>query len=80
MKVQIIQGNFDAKDALDILTKMIHVKIKFQEDKINNASGEEEIKMRENRIIKLQRDLFDIRKHIESQGMKIAIQSSITID
>lgn len=80
MTVQLIEGNFDAKDAIDIITKMIHVKIKFQEDKINDSSSEEEMKMRENRIIKLQKDLFEIRKHVEQQNGKISIQSSININ
>lgn len=79
MKIQLIEGNFDAKDALDILTKMIHVKIKFQEDKINESSSEEDINMRETRIKRLQKSLFEIRQHIESQNGKIAIESSITL-
>ncbi len=79
MKIQLIEGNFDAKDALDILTKMIHVKIKFQEDKINESSGEEDINMRETRIKRLQKSLFEIRQHIESQDGKIMIDSSITL-
>ncbi len=79
MKIQLIEGNFDPKDAVEILTKMIHVKIKFQEDKINQAAKEEDINMREARIKKLQKDLFDIRKYIESQSGKITIQSSITL-
>jgi hypothetical protein len=79
MKIQLIEGNFDAKDALDILTKMIHVKIKFQEDKINESSSEEDINMRETRIKRLQKSLFEIRQHIESKDGKIMIDSSITL-
>ncbi|MFO0322794.1 MAG: hypothetical protein ACK504_10245 [Bacteroidota bacterium] len=79
MTIQLIEGNFDAKDALDILTKIIHVKIKFQEDKINKSSSEEDINMRETRIKRLQKQLFDMRKHIESQDGQISIQSSITL-
>ena len=79
MKIQLIEGNFDAKDALDILTKMIHVKIKFQEDKINESSSEEDINMRETRIKRLQKNLFDIRQHIESQTGQVSIQSKIIL-
>lgn len=77
MTIQLIQGQFSAKDAVDIITQMIHVKIKFQESKINNSSNEEDIKMREGRIKSLQKDLFNARNHIEQQGGKIAIQSEI---
>lgn len=79
MKIQLIEGDFDAKDALDLITKMIHIKIKFQEDKINETSNEEEINMRETRIKRLQNSLFDIRQHILSQTGKISIQSNITL-
>jgi len=79
MKVQLIEGNFDAKDAIEIVTRMIHVKIKFQEDKINETSREEDINMRETRIKRLQKDLFEMRKYIENEKGKISIQSSINI-
>lgn len=79
MNIQLIEGNFDAKDALDILTKMIHVKIKFQEDKINESSSEEDINMRETRIKRLQKHLFEMRQHIESQTGQITIQCGVTL-
>jgi hypothetical protein len=79
MEVQLIEGNFDSKDALEILTKLIHVKIKFQEDKINESSSEEDINMRETRIKRLQKNLFDIRQHIESQTGQVSIQSKIIL-
>lgn len=78
MEIQLIEGNFDAKDALDIITKMIHVKIKYHEDKIHESSTEEDINMRETRIKKLQKSLFDVRKYVESKKGKITIQSKIT--
>lgn len=79
MKIQLIEGNFDSKDALEILTKMIHVKIKFHEEKISKTSNEEDINMRETRIKKLQKELFDIRKFIETEGEKISINSVIIL-
>lgn len=77
MNIQLIQGQFSAKDAVDIITQMIHIKIKFHESKINSSSNEEDIKMREGRIKSLQKDLFNVRNYIEQQGGKIAIQSEI---
>ena len=79
MKIQLIEGAIVAKDALDILTKMIHVKIKFQEDKINESSNEEDINMRETRIKRLQKSLFYIIKHIEKQDGQIKIESTINL-
>ncbi|MDP4283677.1 MAG: hypothetical protein Q8891_04600 [Bacteroidota bacterium] len=77
MNIQLIQGNFNAKDALAIITQMIHVKIKYHESKISNNSNEEDIKFREAKIIRLQKDLSDIRNFIEDSGGKINIQSKI---
>jgi hypothetical protein len=80
MIIQLIQGQFSAADALDLITKMMHTKIKYHENKISNTSNEEDIKNREARIKRLQKDLFEIRKHIESKGNKISLQSTIEID
>ena len=56
MNLQLIQGQFSAGDAIDILTKMVEVKIKFHEAKILSQLNEEDIKMRENRIKQLQKN------------------------
>ncbi len=77
MNVQLIQGNFSAKDALEIITQMIHIKIKFHESKISNHSNEEDIKIRETKIKRLQKDLYDIKNFIEKCGGKINIQGEI---
>jgi hypothetical protein len=68
MKIQLIEGHFNAKDAIEIITQMIHVKIKFHENKIDNANNEEDVKMREKKIHLLQKNLFEVRKIIESKG------------
>lgn len=80
MKVQLIQGHFSGKDAIDILTKMIAVKVKFQEGKIDNANNEEDMKMRENRIKSLQKELYEARQFIEKNGKTITLKSVIEIN
>lgn len=77
MNIQLIQGSFSAIDALEIITQMIHIKIKFHENKINHTSNEEDIKGRETKIKRLQKDLYDIRYYIENCGEKINLQSEI---
>lgn len=61
MEFKIIHGKFDLSDAIDLIDKLIKVKISFHEDKINSSMTEEEIKMRENRIKELQQYLHQIR-------------------
>ena len=79
MNIQLIEGNFSAKDAIDIITQMIHIKIKFHESKISSNSNEEDIKMRENKIKQLQKDLFEARKYIEQKDKAINIKAEIEI-
>ena len=79
MNINILNGDFDQKDAIEIITKFIDVKIKFQENKMQNSSNEEDLKMRENRIIKLQKDLYEARETILKKVGKISLQSVIEL-
>ena len=79
MNIQLIHGQFSAKDAIEIISQMVHIKIKFQEDKIHYSSSEEEIKMRETRIKQLQSDLSNMRKFVEQNGVTINIESEIKL-
>lgn len=80
MEIQLLNGNFSAQEAIEILTQQIRVKIQFHEQKINEISGEEEIKMRENRIKKLQKELFEARQYIEKKKENVNLNCVINID
>lgn len=67
MEIQLLKGNFTQSEALDILTQLIHIKIKFHENKIEKSDNEEDIKMRENRIKKLLQDLYEAKQVIIRQ-------------
>jgi hypothetical protein len=79
MKIELINDDFEPKEALEILTKLIHVNIKFHLDKVNVSSSKIEINMRANRIKQLQKHLFEISEHIEMLNSQITIKSSVTI-
>lgn len=79
MNIQLIQGQFKTNDAVDIITQMVHVKIKYHEDKIQHSINEEDIKMREAKIKTLQKNLYEIRKYIEQAGTYITIKSEIQL-
>lgn len=80
MKISLMKGSFTASDFEKILTEMIHVKIKYHEDKIKLDDGEETIKMREQRIIQLQRDLFETRKYIQKVSGFIKVDAEVNIE
>lgn len=79
MKIELINNNFEPKEALDILTKLIHVNIKFHLDKIKASSSKISINMHEAEIKRLQKHLFEINQYIEILNSKITIQSSVTL-
>ena len=79
MKIQLIEGHFSVKDATEIITQMLHVKIKFHENKIDNSDNEEDVKMREKKIHLLQKNLFEVRKIVELKGEGVNLNAEIEI-
>jgi hypothetical protein len=80
MNIQLVQGEFSKSEALELISKMIHVKIKYHEEKINSLSNEEDIKTRERKITFLQNQLSDLRANVLTNEGKVKIEASIQID
>ncbi|ULQ54295.1 hypothetical protein [Flavihumibacter fluvii] len=80
MNIQLIQGEFSANDALALITEMIHIKIKYHENKIAANSHEEDIKYRESKIKKLQKDLFELRNKIGVKSNQVKLDAIIKIE
>jgi hypothetical protein len=80
MKIQLIEGSYDKQDALNLLSKIIKVKIDFHESKIDADSNAEDIRMREQKIKKLQNNLMDLRNNIHDSSNGIVINASIEIE
>ena len=79
MKFQLIQGNFSSTDAIDILTHMFQIKIKYHENKIDKNMPVEDVKIREKKIKQLQNDLEEVRKFIKQGGEFSNLQAIIDI-
>ncbi len=79
MDIQLIQGQFDADDAIEIIAQMIHIKIRYHEKKISKISNEEDIKNRENKIKRLQKELFEVRHKILTKNSMVKIDAVIHI-
>ncbi len=80
MQMNLIQGQFEKNDALHLITQFVHAKISYHEDKIAQSANEEDIKMRENRIKELQRDLYELRQSLQHQDSALSLQAKIDID
>jgi hypothetical protein len=79
--MEFIKGHFTKQEAIEIITHVIHVKIKFHENKIHSTSNEEDIKMREKRILQLQKDLYEARLKIEQHHHNnISLNGALTIN
>lgn len=79
MSIQLINGVFKPAEAMNLITQMIHVKIKFHEDRIGQHSSEEDIKYRESRIKHLQKELFELRRRMERDPKAVRLDSVIEI-
>ncbi|MEI6880108.1 MAG: hypothetical protein WCK82_02035 [Bacteroidota bacterium] len=80
MNIQLIQGEFNSNDAIELITQMVHIKIKYHENKINGQSNEEDIKTREAKIKLLQNELFELRKSINSKNNNVKVEAVIKIE
>lgn len=80
MNIQLIQGEFSSSEALELSTEMIHIKIKYHENKIGKIGSEEDIKYRESKIKKLQKELFELREYINSNPKNVQIESTLKIE
>lgn len=80
MKIQLIQGKFSSKDAMELITNMVHTKIKYHESKIVNNTSEEDIKSRESKIKQLQKELSELREAIHSSKKNLTLEGLINIE
>ena len=80
MQIELIKGQFSGTEALDILSQMIQVKIKFHESKIAQDSSEEDIKYRESRLKHLQHELATIRHALVQQQQPLQINAIIHLE
>jgi hypothetical protein len=58
---------------------MIHVKIKYHENKISKSSNEEDMKYRETKIKNLQKELYKLRNDLDSKNGNVTMNASIKI-
>lgn len=80
MKLQLMQGKFSSRDALELITNMVQIKIKYHENKIANNTSEEDIKSRESKIKQLQKQLFELRETIITNNGNLTIEGIINIE
>lgn len=80
MKLHLIDGHFSPQDALEIMTKMTEIKVRYHEHQIQTSDSEEDVKARENRIKTLQRNLQEARQYVAKEGQrKVSLQADLVL-
>jgi len=79
MNLPLIKGRFSKAEAIDLLSQMMLVKIRYYENKIDKDLSEEDIKMRENLIKQIQKDYFRARQAILSGKNNCELDGEIKI-
>jgi ribosomal protein L29 len=62
MNIQLIEDEINGIEALELVTKLIHIKIKYLQNKMDLDFGKKETKEIEIKIKKLQKELFQLKK------------------
>ncbi|MFN4314744.1 MAG: hypothetical protein ACK4E0_10650 [Chitinophagaceae bacterium] len=79
MQIDIIEGKIKSDIAIDLLTEMTKMSIRFQEKMITADSSEEEINFRENKIMKLQSQLGELRDQLAAGKDRIDMDAFIKL-
>ncbi len=80
MNLSLIQGEFSPQDALDLISRMIQIKIEYHETRIHKELTEEDIKFRETKIRNLQNELHLLRNHLNTDHKMLSVHAQITIE
>lgn len=79
LKLQLILGEFSTAEAVELITQMIQIKIRYHEKKIADHSLEEDIKYREAKIKSLQNELATLRQSVLTKGQSMRIEASLNL-
>ncbi len=81
MNIELIKGSFKAPEAAELLSQLFKSKIRFHEEKISAQDlNEEDIKMREQRIIKLQNELNTALSKVKQQAHNVELYATVKIE
>jgi hypothetical protein len=79
MNIHLKLGQFKPKEAIQIVTEIIHLNIKHQESLLKKYSKAADIKRSESIIKGLQKSLYEFRLHIEAKGKDVNLDSLLEV-
>lgn len=79
MNFRLTDGYFTREEALEFLTKIISLKIRYHEEKLVKAHKAEEIERRESHIKQLHKEFYEAKQLIMSKNKKVELHTLIEI-
>lgn len=79
MNIHLKLGQFKPKEAIQIVTEIVHLNIKHQEGLLKKQRRASDIAKSESIIKGLQRSLYEFRRHIEAKGKDVNLDSLIEV-
>ena len=80
MNIQLINGEFNSLEAIELIKEMVNVKIKYHERKILTHDHEEDIKLREAKIKQLQNELQKLSDQRKEEFESLKLEAKINIE
>ncbi|MCE2495129.1 MAG: hypothetical protein J4F31_00850 [Flavobacteriales bacterium] len=81
MEIQLIKGRYSQSDALELVKCLVDCKIRFLEETISTELAEEDMKMRERRIVELQNQLNALRSAAKEHGaQRLSLSADIQLN
>lgn len=80
LNLSLINGAFSPVEAIELLARMVQVKIRFHEDKIEKSQETEDIKMREMRIKQLQQNLEQLRHQVAGGNSLWKVNAEVLLE
>ncbi len=79
MNIELMNGTYPRNEGVDLVLRMIEVKIKYHEQKITRVDNEEDIKMRELRIKQLQNEASRLRQELTQNDEPVKLKASVLL-
>lgn len=79
MNIDLMNGTFSPNEAMELISRLVDAKIRFLQDRIETTASEEDIKMRETRIRRIQSEFHQAKKTLMGSDKPCEVVSTIAL-
>jgi len=80
MNIQLIDEEVKPREALELVTRLIHLKINYYQDKMNAQPSGPKLRETEQKIKQLQKELFLLKKTLDKKTGPLKLDAIIRIE